>query len=343
MSGPHLKDSDVIYSGRFSSWEDRRKLNLADYHYLYCSIFLGSGTAADWPAEPKKDRGRISMQNSIDAKRRPESLLERKWLERRGYLCRRQLGEGAFSRVYWVETVSGGESYACKISENEELLEREARILALLRHPLFPMYYDFWKQDGRGFLLREYVPGNSLEDMLKRRGGFTAGRTIGMGLELARGLGYLHGREERFLFRDIKPSNIILCQNGRLKLVDLGCACSLKERITSRAGSPGFAAPEQLRSGGILTTASDIYGLGQTLRAAFGTGRPEPAVHKRHSGGRGYPKRRGAGRRGRKQKALEAGLWQVLEACTREEAGERIPDMESLERELSHIYVEAFP
>lgn len=272
------------------------------------------------------------MQNRGQTGRRQESLPEKRMLECRGYLCRSVLGEGAFSRVYWVETIPGGESYACKISENEELLEREAQILALLCHPVFPMYYDFWKQDGRGFLLREYVPGNSLEDMLKRRGGFSAGRVICMGLELAKGLGYLHGREELFLFRDIKPSNIILCQDGGVKLVDLGCACSLKERITSRAGSPGFAAPEQLRIGGILTASSDVYGLGQTLRAAMGMKRPGAAGEER-----GFPGKRGGRRRGRKQKALETRLLRVLDACTREEAGERIPDMESLERELSHI------
>lgn len=277
------------------------------------------------------------MKNSGQTGRRPENFPEKKMLERRGYLCRRLLGEGTFSRVYWVEAVSGGLSHACKISENVGLLEREAKILSQLRHPLFPTYYDFWKQGGRGFLLREYIPGSSLEDMLKRRGGFSAGRTICMGLELAAGLGYLHGREEFFLFRDVKPSNIILCQNGGMKLVDLGCACSLKEEITSRAGSPGFAAPEQLRSGGVLTASCDVYGLGQTLKAALGMG---DIVF---PGNRNFPGKRGGRRRTRRQKALEAGLLRVLDACTREESWERIPDMESLERELQGLWEQYFP
>lgn len=290
------------------------------------------------------------MQSNKETGRRRDVYQDKRLLARRGFLCRKLLGEGSFSRVYWVEAASGGDSYTCKISENEGLLEREARILDLLRHPLFPLYFDFWKEGGRGFLLREYIAGSSLEDMLERRGGFSVARTAGMGLELAAGLKYLHGMNERFLFRDIKPANIILRQDGRLRLIDLGCVCSLNEKITSRAGSPGFAAPEQLRSGGVLTAACDIYGLGQTLRAAMGMkegerpgkGRGRLPERGGFSGGRGFygkaggfPKRRGLHRN--RDKILKAGLLRVLDICTREDAGERIPDMESLERELRSL------
>lgn len=298
------------------------------------------------------------MQGNKEAEKRRDAFQDRRMLARKGFLCRKLLGAGSFSRVYWVESAAGGESYTCKISENERLLEREARILGLLHHPLFPRQFDFWKEGGRGFLLREYIAGSSLEDMLVRRGGFSAGRTAGMGLELAGGLKYLHGREERFLFRDIKPANIILCQDGGLKLIDLGCACSLNEKITSRAGSPGFAAPEQLRSGGVLTASCDVYGLGQTLRAAMGEkegersgkgrrrlpergGSSETGGRYGKAGGfperRGLPRNRGGRRQMREQKALKDGLLRVLEICTREEAGERIPDMESLEGELRRL------
>ncbi len=298
------------------------------------------------------------MHSNKEAGKRRDIYQDKRILARRGYLCRKLLGVGSFSRVYWVETASGGESYTCKISENEGILEREARILDLLHHPLFPRYSDFWKEGGRGFLLREYIAGSSLEDMLERRGGFSAARTAGMGLELAAGLKYLHGREERFLFRDIKPANIILCQDGRLRLIDLGCVCSLNEKITSRAGSPGFAAPEQLQRGGVLTASCDIYGLGQTLRAAMGEKEGETSGKGRcrlserggflgaggcngKAGGfperRGLPRNRGGRRQERAQKALKAGLLRVLDICTREEAGERIPDMESLEGKLCRL------
>lgn len=286
------------------------------------------------------------MQSKGEVQRR-ESRLEKGMLARKGYLCRGLLGEGTFSRVYWVEAVSGGKSFACKVSENKKILEQEAQVLALLEHPLFPKYFDFWKEGGRGFLLRECVPGSCLEEMLGRRGHFSTRQTIYMGLELARGLGYLHERQERFLFRDLKPANIVLRQDGRLKLVDLGCVCSLNEEIFSRAGSPGFAAPEQLRSGGVLTPASDVYGLGQTLKAALGEEKIEQPETVEAGMKRGFfddifLKHGFAGKRKRKepiwrQKVIQARLLRVLDACTQEEAWKRIPDMESLEGKLQEL------
>ena len=69
------------------------------------------------------------MHSNKEAGKRRDIYQDKRILARRGYLCRKLLGVGSFSRVYWVETASGGESYTCKISENEGILEREARIL----------------------------------------------------------------------------------------------------------------------------------------------------------------------------------------------------------------------
>ncbi len=236
---------------------------------------------------------------------------ERLALERKGFRVLRLLGEGAFSRVYCVERNA---TYACKVSENVGLLEREALVLSELRHTLFPAYGRLWQEEGCGFLLMEYVPGSSMEEMLKRRGGFCARQVAAAGTELASGLSYLHERQENWLFRDVKPANIIIRQNGRLSLLDFGCVCSVRESALSQAGSPGFAAPEQLKGGQLLTKACDVYGLGQTLKV----------MHRTRGGGRG---------RDASDKFAPA-LSQLLDLCTKKEVSRRLPDMGSVMERL---------
>ena len=252
------------------------------------------------------------MSNCGTETRKKERNLGKVILESRGYNCLELLGQGAFSTVYCVCSRTDSHLYACKISENMLLLKREAEIMSMLRHPLFPEYVAFWQEAGLGFLLREYIAGICLEELLRQERCFSVEQTICTGLELAAGLLYLHEQPECYLFRDMKPANVIICREGRVKLIDLGCICSSKERITSRAGTKGFAAPEQLRREKEtgrerrLTTACDVYGLGQTLRAMLG---PE--------------KRFLAGGRRRNRKRLE----KILDACTKEEASERISGM----------------
>lgn len=275
----------------------------------------------------------------LDGKGR-ERYLSKAVLSPRGYILHRLLGRGAFSDVYCVEDSRDGRWYACKVSGHAGMLEREARVIEGLEHALFPTYAGFWTEGGLGILIREHVEGSALEEMLKRRC-FSAEQTVRTGLSLAGGIGYLHGLPERLLFRDVKPANVIIRQDGGVKLIDFGCICSMAGEVTSRAGSPGFAAPEQLRDGGVLTEACDVYGLGKTLEAMLGR---EGA---RRSGGRrlGRMGPEGAGVRGRLRevgRALAAGrlerrLRRVLEACTQEEAEARIRDMGAVARELASL------
>ncbi len=245
-------------------------------------------------------------------------------LRRKGYQCLGRLGRGAFSRVYCVKKEQGGGVCACKISENSNILEKEAHVMAKLGHSLFPGYIDWWKEAGLGFLLSEYVAGSSMEEMLDRRGYFTAGQTARAGMVLAEGLGYLHGMRERFLFRDVKPANIMIRQDGMVKLIDLGCVCSLEAGVSSRAGTPGYAAPEQLAGKGALTTACDVYGLGRTLEKMLGEGRKTQGKGDFYGEGRQERKRHGK-------------LKRILEDCTREEAWQRIQDMEGVIFELKRL------
>ena len=187
---------------------------------------------------------------------------------RERYKVIRLLGKGAFAEVYLVED-RFGRVYACKVCEQAEMPEREAGFQRGITHPLFPLFFDFWREAGRGCILMEYVPGENLESILRREGRFPEGRAAEIGARLAEGLGYLHEREEPLVFRDVKPSNVILMPEGGVKLLDIGCACPPGKRA-DRAGTPGFGAPEQFEPGAIQGAAADIYGLGRTLQEMTG-------------------------------------------------------------------------
>lgn len=224
-------------------------------------------------------------------------------LARRGFRTVRLLGEGAFSRVLLVRELCSGSFLACKICGHSDMALREARLLERVDHPLFPKFFGAWQEDKTVFLVMEYVCGSSLEAHLKRRGSFCSEQTVRTGIELAEGIRYLHELPEPLLFRDIKPANILIRQDGRVKLLDLGCACGFGEQ-TALAGTPEYAAPEQMAGKGALTPACDVYGLGKTLRAM-------------------------AGEDGRRE------LVRVLGDCTALRQEERIPDMRGVIAELS--------
>lgn len=211
------------------------------------------------------------------------------------------LGKGAFSRVY-LATDSAGRRYACKVSENSALLLREAGFQKKAGHPLFPECLDAWEEEGRGWLLMEYVPGENLEAVVGKKGFFTPEQAAETGRELAGGLRYLHELRPPLLFRDIKPSNIMREPGGRIRLLDFGCVCPVGE-CRGTAGTPGFGAPEQFRQGCVQGIAADVYGLGRTLLALTG----------KNPGGR---------------------LGAVLRRCTVERAEERLPDMAWVEELL---------
>lgn len=238
--------------------------------------------------------------------RNMHDFLEEEFFDRQGYHIVQLLGEGAFSRVFLVRKQETGELLACKVSSRLDFARRERELLTRADHPLFPDFLGLWTERGKSFLFMEYICGSSLEEFLKRRGSFTDIQTARVGMELAEGLGFLHQLPEPVLFRDVKPANVIIRQDGRVKLLDLGCACKLQQPVKARAGTPGFAAPEQLAGECKLTFASDVYGLGMTLAAMSGENR------------------------GRK-------LRRVIAACTATQPGLRLSDMKEVMAALAPL------
>jgi outer membrane protein assembly factor BamB len=144
--------------------------------------------------------------------------------------------------------------------------EREANILATLSHPSIPKIFDFFTHDERSYLVEEYVQGKDLEAILNQTQGFLPeDMVIGWAVELCDVLSYLHTHKpEPIIFRDMKPSNVMINQQGHIMLVDFGIAKVFKTgQKGTMIGTEGYSPPEQYR--GEATISADIYALGATI------------------------------------------------------------------------------
>jgi serine/threonine protein kinase len=149
--------------------------------------------------------------------------------------------------------------------EANDYFAREADTLAQLKHPAIPAISDRFDDQNRHYLVMEYVEGRNLEEEFAVRGGpLPEGLVIDIARQLCDVLAYLHDLSPPVIYRDMKPSNVMLTEKGRVVLVDFGIARLFKAaRKGTMIGTLGFAPPEQYQ--GIADPRSDIYSLGATL------------------------------------------------------------------------------
>jgi eukaryotic-like serine/threonine-protein kinase len=144
--------------------------------------------------------------------------------------------------------------------------EREANILVTLSHISIPKIFDYFTFDERSYLVLEFVHGKDLEAVLNETVGFLSeDRVVGWAIELCDVLNYLHNHKpEPIIFRDMKPSNVMVNQHGHIVLIDFGIAKNFKSgQRGTMIGTEGYSPPEQYR--GEATPLADIYSLGATL------------------------------------------------------------------------------
>lgn len=155
-------------------------------------------------------------------------------------------------------------------SEDEDFREKfrqEARSAANLSHPNIVMIHDFGFDSGRLFIVMEYVPGTDLKTMIKRRGKFSIEDAIHLSVQACEGIGYAH--RAGLVHCDVKPHNMIVTPDNRLKVTDFGIARALAtiqpdEQIDVVWGSPQYFSPEQA-AGQAPSPASDVYSMGVIL------------------------------------------------------------------------------
>lgn len=144
--------------------------------------------------------------------------------------------------------------------------EREANILATLNHPSIPRIYDYFTYNQRSYLIIEFIEGKDLETILNESKGFLPeAQVVSWAVELCDVLSYLHNNNpEPVIFRDMKPSNVMLNTDSHIMLVDFGIAKNFQTgQRGTMIGTEGYSPPEQYK--GEATPLADIYALGATM------------------------------------------------------------------------------
>ena len=181
------------------------------------------------------------------------------------------IGEGGMANVYLAHDTILDRKVAIKVlrgdlSNDEKFIrrfKREALSVSNLSHPNIVEVYDVGEEDGNYYIVMEYIEGKTLKQLLQKRGALTLTEVIDIMSQLTDGLAHAH--EAYIIHRDIKPQNIMIEDNGRIKITDFGIAMALNStqltQTNSVMGSVHYLPPEQANGKG-ATVKSDIYSLG---------------------------------------------------------------------------------
>ncbi len=198
------------------------------------------------------------------------------------YEILKKIGQGGMSVVYVALDNRLNKQWAIKEIKNDgkknkatllKGLQVEANILKKVDHPVLPRIVDIIDNKGTIYVVMDYIEGRTLSEVLKKEGAQQQEKVVEWAKQLSSALDYLHSLNPPIIYRDMKPSNIMLKPEGNIKLIDFGTA---KEFIiedvadTTALGTRGYAAPEQFgdsKGRGIYKTdaRTDIYSLGATL------------------------------------------------------------------------------
>ena len=181
------------------------------------------------------------------------------------------IGEGGMANVYLAWDTILEREVAVKIlrgdlADDEKFVrrfQREANAASSLKHPNVVEVYDVGEDNGKYFIVMEYVNGRTLKSLIKRRGALNLTEAIDIMLQITSGIACAH--DSYIIHRDIKPQNIMILEDGRVKITDFGIAMALNSneltQTNSVMGSVHYLPPEQA-SGSGSTIKSDIYSIG---------------------------------------------------------------------------------
>lgn len=190
------------------------------------------------------------------------------------------VGRGGMGAVYRVMRLADHTVWALKEmrptedmrpvddADQRRLFLQEAELLRTLSHPNLPAVSEIFVQDARPSIVMEFVAGQTLDERIRiANAALAAPQVMSVCIQVARVLHYMHTRTPPIIYRDVKPSNIMLRADRVIKLIDFGVARTYKRRQTKDTvamGSAGYAPPEQYGKGQ-TDPRSDVYGLGATL------------------------------------------------------------------------------
>ena len=252
-------------------------------------------------------------------------MLKRGTLIGNRYRIIRHLARGGMSEIYLARSVHSLAQWVVKEIRTDtglddallqDCLRAEIATLKELEHPSLVRVVDVIRTESALCMVMEYVPGKTLEQHIRESGPLDEEEAVGICLQICDALGYLHSRDRRIIYRDLKPSNIILRPDKRAVLIDFGAAYNAGTKTYYAMGTRGFAAPEQYHADRRPQAASDVYAMGRTLRAML-TGSPT-----------------GGGR----LRGISHDLRRVIRRCTHAKPQRRYTQVAELYYELKHLH-----
>ena len=187
------------------------------------------------------------------------------------YQVIRSIGEGGMANVYLAYDTILDRNVAVKVLRGDlatdekfvRRFQREAMSASALSHPNIVEMYDVGEDDGNYFIVMEYIDGKTLKNLIKKRGALTVSEVVDIMLQLTSAISCAH--DSYIIHRDIKPQNVMILDDGRVKITDFGIAiasnASELTQTNSVMGSVHYLPPEQANGAG-ATAKSDIYSLG---------------------------------------------------------------------------------
>ena len=183
-----------------------------------------------------------------------------------------KVGVGGMADVYKAKDVTLGRNVAIKVLKQEfsedfnfvTKFRTEAQSAASLEHPNIVNIYDVGSENGIYYIVMEFVDGITLKDYITKKGRLNYKETLSIAIQVSRGIGAAH--ENGIIHRDIKPQNIIISTDGKVKVTDFGIAHAASGNTihSDVMGSVHYASPEQARNG-YVSDRSDIYSLGVVM------------------------------------------------------------------------------
>lgn len=219
--------------------------------------------------EKLKNANEIKDENHDDIK--AGTVLDNK------YELLKQIGSGGLSTVYLARDIRLNKMWAVKVVKDKRNNQsnpifnsviQEAQMMKSFSHPAIPNIVDIVVCQNFVAIVMDYVEGETLETIVKEYGAQPVDRVVDWAKQICDVLGYLHSQNPPHIYRDMKPSNVILQPNGSIKIVDFGLMRTYKpnqNQDTCNLGTQGYAAPEQYGGRGQSDARTDIYGLGMTM------------------------------------------------------------------------------
>lgn len=251
------------------------------------------------------------------------------------YKILNKIGQGGMSVVYLAMNERANKPWAIKevrkdgVSDYEVVKQNliaETDILKRLDHPHLPSIIDVIDCEDTFLIVMDYIEGKPLDEALKREGAQPQEKVIEWAKQICDVLGYLHSRKPPIIYRDMKPSNVMLKPDGNIMIIDFGTAREYKSTSiadTVVLGTRGYAAPEQYGGQGQTDGRTDIYCLGATLYHLVTGHNPCMPPYEM------YPIRRW-------NPNLSSGLEEIILKCTQRNPSDRYQSCAELMYALEH-------